>query len=618
MSSTGLPDLIPLEVIFGNPEKSLPQLAPDGRRLAYLAPLDDVLNVWVGEVGSENYQPVTSDTDRGIRFYSWAHDNRHLLYIQDVGGDENWHFYSVDLQTKEVTDLTPFDGAQVRMAAMSKHFPNEILLGINKDDPKTHDVYRVWLDSARLELEEKNPGNFVGWVADRSFKVRACSRPRPDGGVDLMVRDREASDWRELLSWGLDDVRNSQVGGFNRDGDRLFLIDSREANAGRLISMDVGTGEFDVLAEDSEYDVRQVRINPDSFEVEAVGFYRDRLEWRVLDPKIEEDFAAIRKIQDGEFYATSRNHTDQTWLVGFTVDDGPTSYWSFDRASKKSTFLFHVRSDLTKYKLAKREPISFKARGGLTIHGYISFPPGIEPKNLPMVLYVHGGPWSRDVWGYHPTAQWLTNRGYICLQVNFRGSTGYGKEFLNAGNREWGAKMHDDLIDAVEYAVSKGYADPSRVAIMGGSYGGYAALVGATFTPEVFACAVAVVGPSNLKTLIETIPPYWKPMEAQWHARVGHPEKDEEFLWSRSPLSRVDRISKPLLIGHGKNDPRVKLSESLQIVEAMKEKGIDHEFMVFDDEGHGFAKPENRLTFYRAADRFLAKHLGGRSEEAAA
>jgi dipeptidyl aminopeptidase/acylaminoacyl peptidase len=608
-----LPDLIPLEVIYGNPEKASPQLSPDSTRMAYLAPVNDVLNVWVGEVGKNDYRAVTNDTDRGIRAYGWAHDNRHILYIQDVGGDENWHVYSVDLESAKVTDMTPFDNVQVRFVGFDKHFPNDVLLGINKDDPRIHDVYRLELDGGTLELVAKNPGNLVGWVADRSFNVRACMRPRPDGGFDLLVRDGVDDEWRELLTWGLDDSRNSRPVGFNFDGSRIFLIDSRDANAGSLVSMDVQTGRSEVIAADPHFDVTLVQTNPDTFEIEAVGFYKDRLDWQILDRRVQDDFDAIRQIQHGEFYIVNRDHSDDTWLIWFTVDDGPISYWKFDRSSKEATFLFHQRSDLSKYRLAKRDPCTFTTRDGLAVHGYITFPLGIEPRNLPMVVYVHGGPWSRDVWGFHPTAQWLANRGYICLQVNYRGSTGYGKKFLNAGNREWGAKMHDDLIDAVEWVISKGYADRSRVAIMGGSYGGYATLVGATFTPDVFACAVAIVGPSNLKTLIETIPPYWKPTEAQWHARVGHPDKDEPFLWSRSPLSKVDQISKPLLIGHGKNDPRVKLSESLQIVEAMKEKGIDHEFMLFDDEGHGFVKPENRLTFYRAAERFLAKHIGGRA-----
>jgi dipeptidyl aminopeptidase/acylaminoacyl peptidase len=307
------------------------------------------------------------------------------------------------------------------------------------------------------------------------------------------------------------------------------------------------------------------------------------------------------------------DHADRTWIVAFTTDDGPVRYWSWDRDAREGTFLFEHRPDLSRYRLAKVEPFTFTSRDGLEIHGYLSFPLGEERRNLPTVLNVHGGPWARDGWGYDPEAQWLANRGYLAVSVNFRGSTGYGKSFLNAGDKEWGAKMHDDLLDALDWCIAQGYTDANRVGIYGGSYGGYAALVGATFTPERFTCAVDVVGPSNLKTLIESVPPYWAPLIAQFHTRVGNPETEEEFLWSRSPLSRVDDISIPLLIAQGANDPRVKQAESEQIVAAMKERGIPHEYLLYEDEGHGFVKPENRLDFYARAERFLAEHLGGRA-----
>ncbi|MBO0684142.1 MAG: S9 family peptidase, partial [Candidatus Dormibacteraeota bacterium] len=300
--------------------------------------------------------------------------------------------------------------------------------------------------------------------------------------------------------------------------------------------------------------------------------------------------------------------------VAFTSDDGPVSYFTYDRVSATGRFLFSHRQELEGRPLAKMEPFSFVARDGLTIHGYLTFPQGVERRGLPAVLNVHGGPWSRDVWGFDLQAQWLANRGYLCVQVNFRGSTGYGKRFLNAGDREWGARMHDDLVDAVGWVADRGYADPRRIGIFGGSYGGYAALVGATFTPDLFACAVDLVGPSNLRTLLETVPPYWKPMIAEWHARVGNPETEADFLWSRSPLSRVDQIRIPLLIAQGANDPRVKQAESEQIVAALREKGIPHQYLLFGDEGHGFAKPENRLRFYAAAEEFLSRYLGGRCE----
>jgi dipeptidyl aminopeptidase/acylaminoacyl peptidase len=381
------------------------------------------------------------------------------------------------------------------------------------------------------------------------------------------------------------------------------------------VRLDLLTEEVDILAEDPDYDVSDLLVHPDTREVQAAAFTRARTEWIVLDKAVREDFAAIAKLHPGDFAVVSRDRADKNWLVAFTADDGPLSYYTYDRDEKLGTHLFDDRPELKEYTLAPMEPVSFQARDGLKIHGYLTVPPALGRQKQPMVLNVHGGPWARDLWGYDPEAQWLANRGYACLQVNYRGSTGYGKRFLNAGNREWGAKMHDDLVAAVRWAVEEGIADPERVAIYGGSYGGYAALVGATFTPDLFRCAVDIVGPSNLITLIKSIPPYWKALIAVFHERVGNPETEKEFLESRSPLLRVDQIKIPMLIAQGANDPRVKQVESEQIIAAMEEKGIDHEYLLFPDEGHGFAKPENRLKFYAAAERFLAKHLGGRSQD---
>jgi dipeptidyl aminopeptidase/acylaminoacyl peptidase len=388
-----------------------------------------------------------------------------------------------------------------------------------------------------------------------------------------------------------------------------------DTDTARLVRIDLATGATEVLAEDPEADVDGARLHPDTKEPQIVTFRKDRTEYRVLDPDVADDLTAIRALHHGDPGLLNRDHADSTWLLGFTNDSGPVPFYSFDRAAKQGRFLFEHQPALSQYQLASMEPFSFTARDGLTIHGYVTFPPEAGRSGLPAVLNVHGGPWARDYWGFNPEAQWLANRGYLCVQVNYRGSTGYGKGFVNAGDREWAGKMHDDLLDAVAHITGQGWADPDRVAIYGGSYGGYAALVGATFTPDVFRCAVDIVGPSNLKTLIETVPPYWAPMIAQFHRRLGDPEKDADFLWSRSPLSRASAIRIPLLIAQGANDPRVKQAESEQIVAALTAAGIDHEYMLFPDEGHGFAKPENRLKFYAAAERFLAKHLGGHSED---
>jgi len=609
------PELIPREVLFGNPVKAAPTISPDGKLLAYLAPLDNVLNVWVRTVGAEDDRPVTKDDNRGIRIYFWAQDSKHIMYLQDVGGNENWRLYGVNLETDEIKDFTPFDDVQVRITARSKHFPNELLIAMNKENPKVHDVYNLDLTSGELELAAKNPGNIIGWLTDRNFKVRGAMVAEPDGGFDAMIRENEEADWKKLVAWNLEDSLNSGPVSFSKDERYIYLKDSRGVNAGRLVKMEIATQNIEVIAEDPQYDISGVMVHPDTYEIQAVSFYRARNEWIVLDESIKDDFEAIAKLDQGDFFVYNRDNADDTWLVAFTKDNGPVPFYAFDRKRQKGIFLFDHQPDLNNYTLAPMKPISFTSRDGLTIYGYITYPPGKGRANLPMVLNVHGGPWARDGWGYRPEAQWLANRGYVCLQVNFRGSTGYGKEFLNAGNKEWGGKMHHDLVDAVNWAVEEGIADPKKVAIFGWSYGGYATLVGATFTPDLFCCAVDGVGISNLITWIKTVPPYWSTLLATLHKRVGNPDTEEDFLKSRSPLFKVDEIKIPILIAQGANDPRVKQAESEQIVEAIKKKGLEYEYMLFPDEGHGFAKPENRLKFYAAAEKFLAKHLGGRYEE---
>lgn len=602
--------LIPLHVLMGNPERAGAQISPDGKRLSYIAPLDGVLNVFVGEAGQGNDRPVTHDTDRGIQGYFWAHDDRHIMYVRDNDGSENYRLYDVDLETGVERDLTPLDGVQCRLLAHRKEFPNDVLVGLNKDNPQLHDVYHLDLTTGELEKIVENPG-FLGWVVDIALKVRGGVAPLQDGGTAILVRDDEASDWRTLLEAPPEDAESTGPLGFTKDGASMYLETSVDSNTGRLVKMDIATGVVEVIAEDPVYDISGAMLNPETHEVEAVTVYRDRLEYHIFDDAIRDDIDALAQLSTGELLISDRSDDDTTWLVAFDQDSGPVKFYTWDRGAKAATFLFDHRPQLNNYPLVPMEPFSFTARDGLMIHGYLSFPADVERTNLPAVLTVHGGPWTRDGWGLDPEAQWLANRGYVCVQVNFRGSSGYGKNFLNAGDHEWGAKMHDDLLDAIDHLVAQGFVDRGRVAIYGGSYGGYAALIGAAFTPDVFKCAISMVGPSNLNTLMESFPEYWKPLIAMWHKRVG---QDSDFLWSRSPLSRVDDITIPILIAQGENDPRVKRAESEQIVEAMKERGIDYEYAMYENEGHGLTKPENRLDFYHRADRFLARHLGGRAE----
>ena len=569
--------------------------------------------MWVETVGADDARVVTDDRDRGIREYFWAPDDRRIIYLQDEGGDENWRVHDVDLESGRTRDLTPFEGVQARVVHVDKDVPDTVLIGLNRDNPQLHDVYRLELESGSLTKVLDNPG-FVAFVADDDMRVRAAVAPQEDGSMTLLVRDDEESEWRPLHEVGPDDALALNALAFDVPGGRLLTISSAGANAARLVWLDCANGDLTVAAEDPTYDVAEVRLHPDTHEPQLVGFVKERLGYLVLDPSLTDDVAALQALEPGDLNFAGRDRSDRIWLAAYSNDDGPVRYHAYDRDSRQARFLFEHQPALSRFTLARMEPFAFTARDGLEVHGYLTFPPGQGRRGLPAVLNVHGGPWARDVWGFDPETQWLANRGYLSIQVNFRGSTGYGKAFLNAANREWGGKMHDDLVDAVHHVVEKGHADPERVGIFGGSYGGYAALLGAAFTPDLFRCAVDVVGPSSLETLIRSIPPYWAPLLAQFHARIGNPDIEPDFLWSRSPLSRVDDIRIPLLIAQGANDPRVKQAESEQIVAALREKGIPHEYLLFPDEGHGFAKPENRLRFYAAAERFLAEHLGGRAE----
>jgi len=440
------------------------------------------------------------------------------MYLQDIGGNENWRLYGVNLKAREIKDFTPFDNVQVRIVARDKHFPNELLIAMNKENPRVHDVYHLHLTSGELKLVAKNPGNVIGWVTDTDFKVRGAQAATPDGGFELLLRENEKANWKKLVSWDSENSLTSGAGWFSKDGNYIYLLDSRNVNAGRLVKMEIATGNIEVIAEDPQYDVADVMVHPDTYEVQAVAFYKARKELVVLDESIKGDFNAIAKLDDGDLFIIDRDNTDDTWLVVFTKDNGPVSYYAFDRKTQKGTFLFNHMPALNKYTLAPMEPISFTSRDGLTIHGYITYPPRKGRTNLPMVLNVR--------------------------------------------------------------------------------------------------CAVDLCGISNLVTFMETIPPYWSTLLATFHKRVGNPETEKEFLESRSPLFKVDQIQIPILIAQGANDPRVKQEEAEQIIQAMKDKGIEYEYMLFPDEGHGFAKPENRLKFYATAEKFLAKYLGGRYEEA--
>jgi dipeptidyl aminopeptidase/acylaminoacyl peptidase len=602
--------LIPRSILFGNPERSSPDISPDGAMLAYLAPDQGVLNVWVRTLGKTDDRVITNDRKRGIRNFSWQYDSKDILYGQDKDGDENWHIYQTNVASKQTKDLTPFEKSRADIVALDPDHPDTLIMQSNKRDAKVFDVYRLNLKTGEMALDTQNPGDVLGWQVDHNLEVRAAQITTEDGGTLIRVRDNAKSPWRELIKWGPEETLGNMVD-FTPDNKALWITTSLDANAARLISVDTASGKRTVITEDPQFDVSFTVEHPKNHKLQAVVFLRERRDFQIVDSSIQADFDALHKVRDADISNISRDLKDDKWIVTFEGDDSPVYYYLYDRATKQATMLFSNRPDLEKYKLAKVKPVEYTARDGMKIYGYLTTPAGADAKNLAMVVFPHGGPWGRDLWGYDPYAQWLANRGYAVLQPNFRASTGYGKQYLNAGDRQWAGAMHTDLLDGKDWAVQQGIADGKKVCIMGGSYGGYATLAGVAFSPDAYACGVDIVGPSNLNTLLKTIPPYWSTFLAIFHKRMG---EDEAFLKSQSPLFKADEIKVPLLIGQGKNDPRVNKAESDQIVAAMRKNGKPVVYYVFPDEGHGFARPENRTAFNAASEEFLAKYLGGRFE----
>jgi dipeptidyl aminopeptidase/acylaminoacyl peptidase len=606
-------ELIPRDVLFGNPERTAPALSPDGTRIAYLAPHDDVLSVWVRTVGAEDDRVVACDPARPIRNVFWSPGGERVLYLQDAAGDENFHLFAADPDgAQPAIDLTPYEGTRVAVQAIDYRRPERMLVAMNRRDPALFDVYTFDPLTGTATLDTQNPGSVASFAEDVELRVRAGLIQHPDASAEIIVRDDAASPWRTLARFEPDDGTPT-LAGFTPDGRGLLVVTSAGADAARLVRFDLASDERTELAGDPHYDVSEVEFSPLTKTPFAVAVVRDRSEWIVLDPAYRADFDALAAQVPGDLGLVSIDRDDRVWLVSSQIDDGSPSFWSYDRTTQRAVKLFATRPALAAYTLATMSPVSYRARDGLTIHGYLTLPPGIPARRLPAIVLVHGGPWVRDTWGYNPLVQWLANRGYAVLQPNYRGSTGYGKAFLNAGDRAWATTMRTDLLDGKAFMVQQGIADPLRVGIMGGSYGGYATLAALTFEPLAFACGVDIVGPSNLNTLLASIPPYWAPLRSTFTRRMGD---TEEMLAAQSPLHKANEIRVPLLIGQGANDPRVKIAESDQIVAAMRERNLEVTYVVFEDEGHGFARPENTKRFNAAVEAFLADHLGGRAEPA--
>jgi len=610
-----LPPLIPRDVLFSAAEFLTPSVSPDGKRIAWLAPDDNhVQQIWMRPLDGGDAKQLSHEKKRPIYQYAWADDNSTILYQQDSDGDENWHLYAIDVATGNVRDLTPWQGIHLDAFRTDRKRPHEVLVGLNLRDRRFIDMHRIDLRTGAVTLDTRNPDDVVAFIADADLVVRGAQATTPEGGHEVRWRADAESPWRVLVRTGPDEV--VELVDFSADGKSVIIRTSIGSDKVRLVERNLATGAQNELASDDEVDVDKVVIHPTRHVVQAAAFEKATREWKFLDKTFEIDFEQMTKLGDGAVALLARDHADRVWIAEFMSDHGPIQYYAFDRASKKGTFIAVHRPKLKGLVLAPMKGVSITARDGLKLAGYLTLPQGVEAKNLPLVLFPHGGPWARDTWAYDRDVQLLANRGYAVLQVNFRGSTGYGKKFLHAGDRQWGRKMHDDLIDAVQWAVTTGIADPKRVAIYGGSYGGYSALAGATFSPDVFRCSVDIFGISNVTTFMKSIPPYWTAFRSIIRQRVGDHEdpKDVEFLNASSPLYAADKIKIPLLIAQGTNDVRVVPAESEQILSAIEKNKGRATYVVYSDEGHGFLRPENNLDFTARAESFLAGCLSGRAE----
>ncbi|MDO5611234.1 MAG: S9 family peptidase [Pseudomonadota bacterium] len=617
--------LISRDALFGNPERSGVQISPDGDYLSWVAPLNGVMNIWVAPANDPGKaRAVTADSARGIRNYFWSYQPGTLLYLRDTGGDEDFHLYALNLADGQSRDLTPFPKTTAMVAGVSHKQPGVILVGMNDRDAQWHDLYRVDLASGKRELLIQNDDQIGRYLLDADYQLRYATRARPDAGMDVLKREGNA--WVKSDDIPFEDIASTAPGGLTLDGKTLYMTDSRGRDTAALYAIDVASGKRTLLHQDPRADIGGSLSNPRTGEVQAVANHYLRRQWTALDPAIKADLARLDAIGPGEAGVAGRTFDDRRWIVAYSAAESPAVYYRYDRDGKgggELTKLFSARPALDEQPLVPMWPQEIQSRDGKTLVSYLTLPQhadangdGVADSAVPMVLLVHGGPWARDGYGYNSYHQWLANRGYAVLSVNFRGSSGFGKTFINAGDGEWAAKMHDDLLDAVDWAVKQGVTTQDKVAIMGGSYGGYATLVGLSFTPDRFACGVDIVGPSNLNTLLSTVPPYWASFYNQLVRRMGDPRTEEGRAWlaERSPLSRADQIKRPLLIGQGANDPRVKQAESDQIVDAMKAKNIPVTYVLFPDEGHGFQRPENSKAFNAVAEGFLAQCLGGRAQ----
>lgn len=611
MQDTNLPGSkvreIPLRDFFRNPVKTSYQISPDGKYISYLAPFNDRLNIFVQQLGSDDAKRITEVTERDLYNYFWGNDST-IIYLRDNAGDENFHFYSVNIESGINKDLTPFDGVRANLVDKLEDFDSEILIEMNKRNPEVFDVYRMNFETGEMNMTAENPGNISGWVTDHDGRVRAALTT--DGvNTSLLFRETEQDKWKTVITT---DFKESIMPlFFTFDNEYLYASSNIGRDKSAIIKYDIKNAvELEVIFEHPEVDVNSLGYSKKRKVLTAVSFDTWKRERVFLDEETGKIFKRLEEeLGNYDIFIADKDDNEEKFIVRTYSDRSLGANFIYDKTTDKLTKISDVSPWINENEMAEMKPVTYTSRDGLTINGYLSLPAGIEHKNLPVVINPHGGPWARDHWGFNPEIQFLVNRGYAVLQMNFRGSLGFGRKFWECSFKQWGRTMQNDITDGVNWLIEQGIADPKRIAIYGGSYGGYAVLAGLVYTPELYAAGVDYVGVSNLFTFMNSIPSYWKPYLETLYEMVGHPEKDKKLLEESSPVFHVDKIKAPLFIAQGKMDPRVNINESDQMVEALKKRGIEVPYMVKDNEGHGFQNQENKFDFYREMEKFLEKHL---------